>query len=569
MSALTAHGVSVSFGALAVLHNADLVVAPGDRIAVVGPNGVGKSTLLRVLAGLVQPDAGTVSAAGTVGYLPQERDRRDDETAMEYIARRTGVAAAEAAMVAASDRLALASDSDRADGQAAERAADRAAERAADRAAERASETYAAALDTYLALGGPDLEVRTSELAASLGLPADLDRPATGLSGGQAARLALAAVLLARFDVLLLDEPTNDLDLTGLDLLESHLAAFRGGLVVVSHDRAFLERTARQVLQIDPHTREVRLYGGGYQAYRSELERDRVRAAHAYETYAATREELIERARRQKEWARSGERSAKSATARRKEPDKKIRHGRIEGAQRQSARGAATLRAAERLDPVSEPRKEWELRLRFGAAERSGDIVAVLSDAVVRRGTFQLGPVSMQLNWGERMLVQGDNGSGKTTLLQALLGRMPLAAGRGSLGPSVRIGEIDQGRLTFDADARLLDAFCAESGLLESDTRTLLAKFGLGADDVGRPVRGLSPGERTRANLALLMHSGANLLVLDEPTNRLDLPAIEQLEQALDRYDGTLLIVTHDRRLAERVRVTRRLTVSAGTVTED
>jgi ATPase subunit of ABC transporter with duplicated ATPase domains len=543
MSTLTAHGVSVSFGALEVLHSADLVVAPGDRIAVVGPNGVGKSTLLLVLAGLVQPDAGTVSAAGTVGYLPQERDRRDDETAMGYIVRRTGVAAAEAAMLAASEQLARA-------------------------AAGRADETYAAALDTYLALGGPDLEIRASELAASLGLPADLDRPATGLSGGQAARLALAAVLLARFDVLLLDEPTNDLDLPGLELLESHLAAFRGGLVVVSHDRAFLERTARQVLQIDPHTREVKLYGGGYQAYREELARDRAAAAEAYETYAATRDELIERARRQKEWARTGERSAKSATARRKEPDKNIRRGRVEGAQHQAARGAATLRAAERLEAVAEPRKEWELRLRFGAAERSGDIVAVLSDAVVRRGAFQLGPVSMQLNWGERMLVQGDNGSGKTTLLQALLGRIPLASGRGSLGASVRVGEIDQGRLTFDADARLLDAFCAESGLLEPDARTLLAKFGLGADDIGRPVARLSPGERTRADLALLMHSGANLLVLDEPTNHLDLPAIEQLEQALDHYDGTLLIVTHDRRLAERVRVTRRLTVSAGSVAE-
>jgi ATPase subunit of ABC transporter with duplicated ATPase domains len=550
MSLLTARGVSVSYGALTVLHDANLAVAAGDRIAVVGPNGVGKSTLLKVLAGLVQPDAGTVSAAGTAGYLPQERDRREGETAMEYLARRTGVTSSESAMLAASQRLATASDG------------------AGEVSEAEAGRQYAAALDRYLALGGPDLDVRATELAAGLGLPADLDRPASGYSGGQAARLALAAVLLARFDVLLLDEPTNDLDLTGLELLETHLSGFRGGLVVVSHDRAFLERTALQVLQIDPHTREVKLYGGGYLAYREELERDKARAAEAYETYAETREELLERARRHKEWARSGERTAKSAGTRRKEPDKNIRHGMAEGAQRQAARGAATLRAMERLEAVAEPRKEWELRLRFGAATRSGEIVAVLSDAVVRRGTFQLGPVSLQLNWGERMLVQGDNGSGKTTLLQALLGRLPLTQGRQSLGASVRIGEIDQRRLTFEPRERLLDAFRSASALPEAEARTLLAKFGLGADDIGRPVERLSPGERTRADLALLMHSGANLLVLDEPTNHLDLPAIEQLEQALDQYDGTLLVVTHDRTLAESLRVTRRLLVRDGAVTE-
>jgi len=547
VSLLTARGVSVSYGALLVLHDATLSVAAGDRTAVVGPNGVGKSTLLRALAGELTPDAGTITAAGNVGYLPQERDRQGEETAMAYLSRRTGVAAAERAMLEASDALASGESS--------------ASQHGAD-------QDYAQALDRYLALGGPDLDVRAVELAAQLGLPDDLDRSAGGLSGGQLARLALAAVLLARFDVLLLDEPTNDLDLTGLELLEGHLTSFKGGLVVVSHDREFLDRTARQVLQIDPHTREVKLYGGGYQAYIEELARDKARAAQAYEDYAAKRDDLIERARRQKEWARSGEQSANSAAARRKEPDKNIRRGRAQGAQQVGAKAAATLRAAGRLEQVTEPRKEWELRLRFGAASRSGDVVAVLSDAVVKRGQFTLGPVSLQVNWGERLLVRGDNGSGKTTLINALLGRIPLAGGHSSIGASVVVGEIDQARLTFAPTSKLIDAFCLESSLLEGEARTLLAKFGLGADDIGRPVERLSPGERTRADLALLMHSGANLLVLDEPTNHLDLPAIEQLEQALEQYDGTLLLVTHDRRLAEQVSVTRTLTVENGRTAE-
>ncbi len=207
----------------------------------------------------------------------------------------------------------------------------------------------------------------------------------------------------------------------------------------------------------------------------------------------------------------------------------------------------------QRLEPVAEPRKEWELRLRFGAAARSGDVVAVLADAVVRRGAFTLGPVSLQVSWGDRVLIRGDNGSGKTTLLQALLGRQPLDDGRTSLGSSVLLGEIDQGRQTFAPEATLADAFCEASGLLPGEARTLLAKFGLGADDVGRQVGRLSPGERTRADLALLMHKGANLLVLDEPTNHLDLPAIEQLEQALTQFDGTLLL-GHPRSPAGRAR---------------
>jgi len=369
--------------------------------------------------------------------------------------------------------------------------------------------------------------------------------------------------------VLLLDEPTNDLDTAGLELLEQHLAGFRGGLMVVSHDRVFLERVATEVIQLDPHSHRTTRYRGGYAAYQAELERDRERARAAYETYASAREGLLLRARRQQEWARSGERSANSAAARRKEPDKFIRHARSQGAQQAGAGAAAIMREAGRLEAVEEPRKEWELRLRFGAASRSGDVVATLAGAVVDRGPFRLGPVDLQLSWADRAVVRGANGSGKTTLIEAILGRVPLSAGRRSLGPSVVVGEIDQSRRTFDPAAPLLGEFCAHNGQLPGEARTLLAKFGLGADDVLRPAGSLSPGERTRADLALLAHAGANLLVLDEPTNHLDLPAIEQLEQALGLYDGTLLLVTHDRRLLERVQVTRRMVLADGQLTAE
>jgi len=544
VSLLAARGVSFGYGAATVLADCEVTVAAGDAVAVVGPNGAGKSTLLRLLAGAEQPDSGEITATGTVGLLPQERDRQAGETVLGYVARRTGVAAAERAMLSAAENLASGGPGD-------------------------AGGAYAGALDRYLALGGPDLEARAVEVGAALGLPADLDRRTCGLSGGQAARLALAAVLLSRFDVLLLDEPTNDLDMDGLELLERHLAGRPGGLVVVSHDRAFLERIATEVIWLDPHSHRTTRYRGGYAAYARELERDRQRARAAYEDYAGAREELLQRSRRQRDWARSGEQAANSAAARRKEPDKSIRHARSQGAQQLGAKAAASLRAADRLEAVEEPRQEWELRLRFGAARRSGAVVATLDGAVVDRGSFRLGPVDLQLAWADRAVVRGANGSGKTTLIEAILGRVPLTTGSRSLGPAVVVGEIDQARRTFDPASTLLDAFCARSGQLPEEARTLLAKFGLGAADVLRRAGSLSPGERTRADLALLARAGANLLVLDEPTNHLDLPAIEQLEQALGQYDGTLLLITHDRRLLERVQVSRRLVAADGQLTEE
>ena len=222
-----------------------------------------------------------------------------------------------------------------------------------------------------------------------------------------------------------------------------------------------------------------------------------------------------------------------------------------------AGKAAKVEKALERLDVVDKPWEGWELRMELAATGRSGDVVARLDGAVVERGDFRLGPVTLEIAWADRVALLGPNGSGKTTLLDTILGRQDLVGGSRWLGPGVVVGELDQARREFAEDATLLAGFMAATGWVLSESRSLLAKFGLGAGHVGRPTAALSPGERTRAALALLMAAGANCLVLDEPTNHLDLPAIEQLEQALSTWTGTLLLVTHDRRFLDAVHVDR------------
>jgi ATPase subunit of ABC transporter with duplicated ATPase domains len=531
------HGDRVLFSGL------DLVVAPGDVVGLVGANGAGKSTLLRLLAGEQTSEAGSISLApphATVGFLPQEPDRIAGETVTAFLARRTGVAAAEVAMNATADALAV--------GRA------------------HADDDYAHALERWLSLGGADLVERIGQVAADLRLHVDLELPMTALSGGQAARAGLAALLLSRYDVFLLDEPTNDLDLDGLDILERFVTGLRAGVVLVSHDREFLTRTVTQIVELDRAQQQVTVYGGGYASYLDERERARRHAREAYDDYAETRGTLETRARTQRAWMEKG---VKNARRKASDNDKVGRNFRTEATEKQAAKARQTERLIERLDVVEEPRKEWDLRMTIATAPRAGAVVASLDAAIVRRGEFTLGPLHLQVDWADRVAITGANGSGKSTLLALLLGRLTPETGRASLGPGVVVGEVDQARATFDSDLTLLDAFRrAVPDLLPADARTLLAKFGLGADQVTRLSRTLSPGERTRAGLAMLQARGVNLLVLDEPTNHLDLPAIEQLEQALDAFPGTVLLVTHDRRMLEAVETTRRWHVHDGNVHE-
>jgi ATPase subunit of ABC transporter with duplicated ATPase domains len=548
---LVAKGLAGGYAHRVLFDNLDLTVAPGDVIGVVGANGAGKTTLLRILAGDLAPLEGTVSRTppdAFVGWLPQEHERVAGETVAQYVARRTGCATATLRMDTAAEAL---SDP-------------------APSGGEDPNDIYAAALDHWLATGAADLDERLPAVLAELGLDSDGIDPGsalmTSLSGGQAARVGLAALLCSRFDVVLLDEPTNDLDLDGLARLEDVVRGLRGGVVLVSHDREFLSRSVTRVLELDlaQHTNTV--YGGGYDSYLDERDVARRHKREAYEEFAEQKADLVARARKQREWSSQGVRNAM-----RKSPDndKIRRRAATESSEKQAQKVRQMESRIARLDEVEEPRKEWVLEFSIGTAPRSSSVVATLNNAVVRQGDFTFGPVSLQVNAGERIGITGPNGAGKTTLLRVLLCHNAPDEGTATLGTNVAIGEIDQARGQFNGPEKLTDRFeHLMPDMSIADIRTLLAKFGLRADHVGRPSAELSPGERTRAGMALLQARGVNVLVLDEPTNHLDLPAIEQLESALDSYDGTVLLVTHDRRMLDNVRTDRHWHVENGHVTE-
>ena len=515
-------GVTLHHGGQVVLDGASLAVGPRARIGLVGPNGVGKSTVLRLLAGEELPDGGAVVLDPpdlTVAHMPQEHEMRPGETLIERLARRTGVAAAERELEAAAATLA--------DGDSA-----------------AAAGRYDRALSRFLALGGGDLESRAAKLCNALRLGVDLGRPLDGLSGGEAGRASLAAALLVRADLLLLDEPTNDLDADGLERLEAFVASYPGAVVLVSHDRAFLDASVDRVAEIDPRSRRIVEWSGGWSEYAER--RDAARAA-AYDTLARAQE-------------------------RRRDLTTLLSHRRTEaraGGAAADRRGTHALmtkvRQAERLlerNPLPEkPFEPWELRLELRSSGRVSAPAARLDRAVVARGTTTVGPLHLEVQPGERVAVTGRNGSGKTTLLRALLGELELASGTRALGRGAVPGVITQERRSYTSGEPLLESFTRATGLTPVDARTLLAKFGLGADHVSRSCTTLSPGERTRAHLAELQAAGVNLLVLDEPTNHLDLEAVEQLEQALAGYDGTLLVVSHDRRFLEAVAPTRTVSL--------
>ncbi len=544
---LDAHQISRRHGARSVLENVEVRIGEGERIALVGPNGGGKSTLLRILAGEEAPDAGTVRRLGTVAHLPQLAG---------LPALGGGGAAGGPFSPAASGREAILA---RIGVAAAEREVERQAGAlgAGDLAA---IEPHAAALERWLALGGDDVDARIAAAAATIGLdPALLERPLGSLSGGQASRIGLVAVAVARCDVLLLDEPTNHLDDAGLAALGELLAEHRGAAMVVSHDRAMLAAFAGAVIELG-EGRATR-HAGGWDAYEAEREAARALASRRHEQAVAERERLTEVDREIRRRAAASAARVDSRAA----PDGD-KHGRewvrmrADGMRRRAAR-LGTRR--EQVEVPERPRERPALALELSAGERRGGAALALEGAELRRGAWRLGPLDLALDYGDRVLLDGPNGSGKSSVLAALQGDPRLAAGHRALARGAVVATLGQDRWGIEGEGTTVAGLRAATGLDETAARTALAAFGLGAEPAERPAATLSPGERTRAELALLAHRRATCLLLDEPTNHLDVEALEVLEAALADWPGAMVVASHDRRFRSALRLDREVRLGA------
>jgi len=514
MALVSLNAVRKSFGSRTVLDGLDFLVERHARVGVVGANGSGKSTLLRVLAALEEPDAGTrVARRGTVvSYLPQH-PLGDERTPLETVrAARPDLAELERELNRVAERLA-----------APELAADLAQ---MARVLARQEEL----LERWEAAGGPSLDGRARAMLLDLGLGEDdLGLPTSSLSGGRRKLIALAACLAQEPDVLLLDEPEAHLDSVGRSLLERLLRAFAGAAVVVSHDRYLLDETVAEIAVLDRG--RIRTWPGNYSAYAVARELELQRQQQQYVTQQKEIERLEAAIRRFKDWAH------------RVVDERHIKQARVK------------QRQIDRMDKVERPVLERRrIALRLHPHARGGQRVFELRGVGVSfGGTAILAGVDLTVVHGDRVGFVGANGAGKSVLLKTVVGELAPSEGEVWVGPSIRAGYLAQDQETLDPELSPLETVRLAHAYAEGEAVSLLMKFLFPYEQVRRPNRLLSGGERTRLQLLLLMLARPNLLVLDEPTNHLDIDSVEALEAALEEYEGTVCAISHDRYFLDRI----------------
>ncbi len=536
---LQVHNISKSYGDKEVLCDLSFVVNAGERLAVFGPNGCGKSTLLRIVVGIETPDAGRVALSPPslqLGYLPQGYDDQPDlrlDTAIPELDRKRE-------LECEVNRLAglIARQED---------------------APASLSEAYASALDE-LAGVAKKIEMGTEPLLHEWGLGSvERDRPVASLSGGEQTRLGLARLLSQRPDVLLLDEPTNHLDLEGIEALEDWLADFKGALVLVTHDRALLARIPTSLLELAPEGGGWRSFGGSYAAFLEAKERELARQRAAYGQQQRQERQIRDQIRRLKQWAQRIENTTIHFHYRKR-------------AARIARHAKTTERRLERFldseERVERPKREARLRPQVPAAARSGDdVLSVESLCLSVGGRTLLRDADFGLRYGERVALLGPNGSGKTTLLRAIVGELRPEAGRVRIGAGVRPALLAQGHEGLDPTLNPVETLRPVARMDEGELRRFLHHYLFTAADVRTPAAKLSFGQRARLALAKLALQGVNLLLLDEPTNHLDIASREAFEEALETFEGTVLVVSHDRFFVEAY-ASSALHIEEGTVRE-
>lgn len=520
---LQIHQVSKSYGVQTVLDEITFSINPADRVGLVGPNGSGKSTLLRIITGEEPPDQGTVFLApgANLGYLPQGIDLGGSETVGSFV--RSGIPG----FREAHEQVELL------------------AERITRDASPAALDAYGSALHRFEALGGYQVENQIDIVLQGLGIGALSQAEAMAhLSGGQRTRVGLARLLVSQPSILLLDEPTNHLDIEALEWLEDFLKTYRGAVLVVSHDRRFLDRTVLRILELDPDTHTLREYPGNYSDYEAARAREIEKQWGAWKDQQAEIHRLEQDIRQTKEHAMSTEKGTNNDHLRRLA--KKV-------AQRAKAKEKRLQRYMASEERVDRPEAAGQIRLQFASGLRSGKVVITLHQLGKTFGEQALfRDVEQVIQYGERVALVGPNGAGKTTLLRIIMGEEAPTEGTVSVGPSVRIGYMPQQQEVLNPEESALETIQRLAPMNESEIFNFLHYFLIFGDKVRLPTANLSYGERSRLMLARLVVSGANCLLLDEPINHLDIPSRQQFETALEAFPGAVLVSVHDRAFIER-----------------
>ena len=519
--------LSKSYGDDVIMEDVSFVVNPGERVGLVGPNGCGKTTLLRIIVGQEQPDGGSVRfspADVTVGYLAQALEFEPGATVGDVMRQAVeGLHEAERQVEVLAQQIAVAQDDELAS----------------------LMDAYAGALARLEAAGGYGVSYDIDAVLAGVGLDTvEQATPVAILSGGQKTRLGLARLLQTRPRLLLLDEPTNHLDIEALEWLEGFLAGYDGAVLVVSHDRALLDRTVHTILELDPLTHTVTVYPGNYSDYWQARERARGKQWAAYKHQQEHIARMGADIRGLAAHARGIERETTHYHYR------KIAKGLARRAVVQKRRLERLLASEKRLE---KPKRTWQMKLAFDETPASGKDVLLLEDLALGYGDEPLfSSVSLTLRRGERIALVGPNGSGKTTLLRGVVGEVSPLAGRMRLGAGVAVGYYSQEQEGLDEASNAFEEIHRVAAMGETEARSFLHYFLFSGDDVFVPVGSLSLGERARLALAKLVAAGCNLLLLDEPINHLDIPSREHFEQGLSAFEGTVLVVVHDRYFIER-----------------